>query len=156
MMETTDYRILVTGWRFWSADKAWYVHEALSCVAIEALAAGYRHLVVVEGKCPKGGVDEFARDWAKAQPFADPETHPARWNRYGKAAGPLRNTKMVNLGANICLGFPGLGSTGTIDCMDKARAAGIQVIELPWIEATRMERDDEFFNDLWQRLRLPA
>lgn len=56
------------------------------------------------------------------------ETHPADWNQHGKAAGPIRNQQMVNLGADVCLAFPAFpagGSRGTWDCVSRAKVAGI-------------------------------
>lgn len=54
--------------------------------------------------------------------------------RYGKpnfsCAGLVRNQLMVDLGADICLAFPLPGSRGTWDCMGRAEAAGIKVINL--------------------------
>lgn len=59
------------------------------------------------------------------------ERHPAEWDKHGKAAGPIRNQKMVDLGATVCLAFPLPGSRGTAHCMSAARKASIPV----WIFA---------------------
>jgi hypothetical protein len=48
---------------------------------------------------------------------------------YCPAAGNYRNTRLVELGADICLGFPLGVSRGTRDCMRKAQAAGIEVVD---------------------------
>jgi predicted Rossmann-fold nucleotide-binding protein len=53
------------------------------------------------------------------------EEHDAKWERYGKAAGPVRNQEMVNLGADLCIAFP--GGKGTRDCVQRCLAAGIPV-----------------------------
>lgn len=59
------------------------------------------------------------------------EAHRADWTKYGRAAGPIRNKEMVNLGADLCLAFPdhpkGQGSRGTWGCIDLAYQAGIPV-----------------------------
>lgn len=64
----------------------------------------------------------------------------ADWDKHGKAAGPIRNSEMVNealvRSANIpitCFAFPYGKSTGTRDCMRKALAAGaiVRSIEYP-------------------------
>lgn len=57
----------------------------------------------------------------------DEEAHLAKWRTHGKAAGPIRNQHMVDLGADICLAFPTPSSRGTWDCVGRARAAGITV-----------------------------
>lgn len=67
--------------------------------------------------------DEVALTWG-----FDRDPHPADWDRYGKRAGPIRNQAMVDLGANVCLAFPLGESRGTRDCMRRAEAAGIPVI----------------------------
>lgn len=41
----------------------------------------------------------------------------ADWETYGKAAGPIRNHKMVDMGLNIGLVFLNGNTPGTIDCM---------------------------------------
>ena len=56
------------------------------------------------------------------------EEYPADWTKHGKAAGPIRNQKMVDLGADVCLAFPLGESRGTRHCMKAAEKAGIKVI----------------------------
>ena len=56
------------------------------------------------------------------------EQFPADWDTYGRAAGPIRNAVMVEKGADVCLAFPMTGSRGAIDCMRRAKVAGIPVI----------------------------
>ena len=56
------------------------------------------------------------------------EEYPADWQAHGKAAGPIRNQKMVDLGADVCLAFPLGESRGTRHCMKSAEKAGIKVI----------------------------
>ena len=66
------------------------------------------------------------------------------WRKHGKRkgnpAGPIRNARMVKaavdmqmqLGCKVpCYAFPLPGSRGTLDCMDQARRAGLEVIPYP-------------------------
>jgi hypothetical protein len=120
-------RVLVTGSRFWPDEAP--IYRALYQQRL--IAAG--PMVIVHGDCPTGA-DAIADRWGR-QFYTDTvivEPHPADWAHWGKAAGPMRNQLMVDLGADICLAFPIVGPgghSGTRDCMDKARAAGIPVIE---------------------------
>lgn len=59
------------------------------------------------------------------------EVHKADWENEGKAAGILRNRRMVDLGADVCLAFPIGESRGTRDCMYRAERAGIPVRVIP-------------------------
>ena len=53
-------------------------------------------------------------------------TFPADWKTYGRAAGPLRNARMIAEGKpDLVLAFP--GGRGTADMTRKARAAGVEV-----------------------------
>jgi len=64
--------------------------------------------------------------------YAQAEVHRADWKKYGRAAGPIRNKQMVELGADLCLAFPdhpkGHGSRGTWNCVKLAQQAGIPVL----------------------------
>lgn len=84
--------------------------------------------LVIHGACHLGGADILADEEAKAlglrvRPF------PADWTRYGRGAGPIRNAAMVACLPDLCLAFhPDLErSTGTADCVRRARAAGVPV-----------------------------
>ena len=72
------------------------------------------------------GADEAAREWAHNNSVKCSE-FKADWKTDGKAAGPLRNQRMVDYGADLCLAFPMDGSRGTWDCVNRARKAGVTV-----------------------------
>jgi hypothetical protein len=132
----SPYRILVTGWRHWPREAAWYVHRELHTTVAPLL--GGVPIIVVDGWCPYGGVDLYAHEWAVSRYGEQAsERHEAQWGPRGRLLGPERNTKMVNLGADICLAFPGPNSRGTVDCVNKAKAAGIFTMEFPWREEFR-------------------
>lgn len=60
----------------------------------------------------------------------DVECVPADWATLGNRAGPIRNQAMVDLGDYLaCLAFPLGESRGTRDCMARAEAAGIPVLQ---------------------------
>lgn len=128
--ESPPYRVIVTGWRDWPEAGKWFVWRELDqlrwrikCEVPHGLPLG--GIVIVEGECPYGGVDLFAKQWAEDRgQLVDP--FPADWDGLGKAAGPRRNTVMVGHGADLCIGFPGPGSNGTWDCLKKATTAGIE------------------------------
>lgn len=114
-------RLLVTGSRTWNDEAG--MDAALS----EAWLELGSDAVLVHGAA--AGADTMAeRLWlgrggtVEAHPvnYSDPTVRP----RY---APLLRNTKMVHLGADLCLAFLGKESRGTYDCIGKARAAGIPV-----------------------------
>lgn len=132
-------RILVTGWRAWPRGAKYIVEENLTAWAAHLRGQHERRpIVVVHGKCPYGGVDLYTDEWARGQgPLVWPEPHEAPWASMGKRAGMVRNQHMVNLGAAICLGFPGplvdpTKPGGTRNCMGLAKAAGIYVSEVEW------------------------
>jgi len=82
-------------------------------------------LVVVHGAAR--GLDTIAGEEA-ARLGVSTESHPADWDEYGKAAGPMRNSHMVKLGADLLVAFPLPGGSGTLDCMKKALNSEIPVL----------------------------
>lgn len=76
------------------------------------------------------GADRLCRAWALAH-GVQTLTMEANWSRYGAAAGPRRNAGMVEVGRRlgaVLVAFP--GGDGTADCVSRARAAGMGVVEV--------------------------
>ncbi len=120
-------RILVTGSRHWSDPGV--IADAIDMAL--ALLGRPEQWTLVHGACPTGA-DEMADTVAAFIGNDNVERHPARWDAEGKAAGPLRNQRMVDLGADICLAFHLPGSRGTDDCIRRAQRAGIKTVIFDW------------------------
>lgn len=94
---------------------------------------------IIQGECPTGA-DRFARMWciSRNEHF---DRYPADWKAHGRAAGPIRNQKMIDEGKPTkVFAFP--GGRGTYDMVRRARKAGIPVFEFPappstWIAERR-------------------
>ncbi len=82
--------------------------------------------VVIHGAAT--GADSEAMIWAqtlglKHAPFQ------ADWRTHGRAAGPIRNKRMLDEGKpDLVVAFP--GGRGTANMVKQARAAGVEVIEV--------------------------
>lgn len=73
------------------------------------------------------GADEGAADWGKSEPGVTVVAYPADWKKHGKAAGPIRNQRMIDEGKpDVVIAFP--GGRGTADMIRRAEAAGIPVV----------------------------
>ncbi len=82
--------------------------------------------VVIQGGCPTGA-DALARAWATDR-NVECWTVDADWEKYGSAAGPIRNAQMLEeTSPDLVLAFP--GGRGTADMVKRAKAAGVQVVE---------------------------
>lgn len=74
------------------------------------------------------GADALAAEWARTNgvPYRG---FPANWREYDKAAGPLRNQRMLDEGGpDLVVAFPGGG--GTADMVRRAREVGVTVIRI--------------------------
>lgn len=72
------------------------------------------------------GADSLAHRWAQNR-CVPVESYPANWHRDGKAAGPIRNVKMLAEGKpDVVIAFP--GGKGTEHMVKIAKAKGIQVL----------------------------
>jgi len=115
-------RVLVCGGRDYEDRDAVYAE-------LDALAKEHGWLTIIEGGAM--GADRLAQDWARDRyhgtvtVVADSQTH-------GRAAGPIRNARMLERGKpDLVLAFPsperGLEGTGTGDMVERARASGCKV-----------------------------
>jgi hypothetical protein len=135
------FRLLVCGSPYWT-DRALLAQVVERVVAEQA--AG-RPVLLIEGDAR--GADRLAGELAQARGW-QVEAYPAPWQRYGRAAGPIRNAHMLRLGRpELVLAFTDdlTSSRGTADLVRGARAAGLPVqvighdrprwllrVELPW------------------------
>lgn len=108
-------RIVVTGGRGFSDAKT-------VAAAFDALGVSSDD-VIVEGEAP--GADALCRMEAERR-GARVERFPAEWSRYGRMAGPIRNRRMLEGGADLLLAFP--GGRGTRGCIAIAKEMGMPVI----------------------------
>lgn len=136
-------RVIVTGSRSWIDYDA--IHRELVQLPPGSTVVHGAHGLRRDGERPTKSADAMA-DWIAKSLGLIVERHYAEWNRHGNAAGPIRNTVMVRLGADACFAFPLPGGTGTADCMAKARRAGIPTGSG---EALWAEVDAAF--ELWER-----
>jgi len=74
------------------------------------------------------GADGLAYAWA--YPVVPTDVYEADWGQYGRAAGPIRNQRMLDEGKpDAVLAFP--GGRGTADMIRRAEAAGVRIIRMP-------------------------
>jgi hypothetical protein len=120
-------RVIVTGSRKWPDASA--VYNALSL-----LYRDHGPFTLVHGACSTGA-DAQARHWFQVtgQTLGCAEdAWPADWTKFGKRAGPIRNTHMVEAGADQVLAFPMPEGSGTQHTIDLAEKAGIPVRKWKW------------------------
>jgi hypothetical protein len=78
--------------------------------------------VIIHGAAP--GADAWAGYIAGTLGF-QVEVHPADWANHGRAAGPIRNQRMLDSGAALVIAFP--GGRGAHDMINRAECAGVPV-----------------------------
>lgn len=85
-----------------------------------------KELVIVHGGAQ--GVDWTASFWANLYDIQE-RVYKANWKEHGKAAGPIRNSQMLNEeNIDLVLAFPCEDSIGTWDMIKKAKAKNIKTI----------------------------
>ena len=110
-------KILVCGDRNW--DDYWAIYDVLYRLD--------RSSVIIHGAA--NGADSIAGMVGNALGF---EVIPVRaeWDKYGKAAGPIRNKKMLDMEPSLVLAFHKdiENSKGTKHMVEIAKEKGVQVI----------------------------
>ncbi len=111
-------RVLVYGGR--GFDDREFLRKALDELARECGID-----VVIHGDAI--GADRMAGEWARRSGIRE-LAFPADWEKYLRAAGPIRNRQMlVEALPDLVVAFP--GGRGTANMIRQARAAGVPVHE---------------------------
>lgn len=117
-------KVLVCGGR--DFENRALMYEVLDLIADEAKSAGDPIEAIIAGGAK--GADFLADVWAISRNVRS-IAFIADWARHGKAAGPMRNQRMLDEGKpDLVIGFP--GGRGTADMLRRARAAGLPTKEI--------------------------
>lgn len=113
-------RVLICGGRDFADDRKFWLQ-------MDALLEQYGPIsCVIQGGAP--GADYFAACWANEQKI-ELATYLADWRAHGRAAGPIRNGKMLKDGKpDLVVAFP--GGRGTANMVSLAKVAGVRVVEV--------------------------
>jgi hypothetical protein len=94
-----------------------------NCGTEKPLDDFYRHPTMKDGRLGK------CKECTKADVRANYAAKRGQYQEYGKGAGPRRNKQMIEEGnPDLVIAFP--GGRGTADMINRARAAGVRVIEV--------------------------
>ena len=80
---------------------------------------------IVTGGCPSGA-DAIAARYARARRLPL-RVFPARWAKYGRAAGPIRNEEMALYADGVVVYWDGV-SRGSKSMVNSAAALGVRVV----------------------------
>ena len=111
-------RVLVCGGRN-------YANRTRLTAVLEDIHYDYGIDSIIEGGAT--GADKLASQWANERGISV-ITVPADWVSYRKAAGPIRNKKMLTFKPDLVVAFP--GGKGTASMVSIARIAGVPVTEI--------------------------
>lgn len=110
-------KVLVCGDRNW--NNYWAIYDVLHRLD--------RSSVIIHGAAR--GADTMAGVIAKNLGFAEIVAVPADWEQYGRAAGPIRNKKMLDMDPDLVLAFHSdiQNSKGTLNMVTIAKKKGVEV-----------------------------
>jgi len=109
-------RVLICGDRHWDDEEL--IRDYFKTLPINT--------VIITGAAP--GADTIAENLAREMFTLEPEVYDAEWHRYGRAAGPIRNKRMLDEGKpDLVAAFHNdiENSKGTADMLKQAKKAGV-------------------------------
>lgn len=71
------------------------------------------------------GVDQFAKEWAASKPDIKRYVCIPDWAKYGRAAGPIRNKRMLEWKPDLVIAFE--GGSGTANMVGQAKAGQFRI-----------------------------
>ena len=119
-------RVIIAGSRNFADEE--FVHNTISDLTWHIPS---EDLEIVSGGCR--GVDKFAEDYAEQWDLIS-TVFNADWDKYGKAAGPIRNEQMARYASEsnhgMLIAFPVGESRGTRNMIKLAKQYGLEVHEI--------------------------
>lgn len=132
-------RALFTGDRNWQDT---YIVDLIIGGLESLMTFGAEELVIIEGEAR--GLDRIARTMAEARHRVTKVLQfPANWNKYRRAAGPLRNQQMLDEGKpHMVFAFHNdlPHSSGALDMCERALKVGIPVYHVRRLDEVTVKR----------------
>ena len=113
-------RIIVCGSRNFSNKTLMFSH-------LETITRSLENIEIISGGCR--GADNLAEEYANIKGY-ELKVFPADWNKYGRAAGPIRNKQMLDYALEenaIVVAFWDCVSRGTVNMIRTAEKAHAKV-----------------------------
>lgn len=142
MSEPLSLAVVVCGGRDYTR------FDRVSAVLFKALEGCGGRMLVIDGG--QTGADDLAAMWVQFAQMDDRDvvgdTYRADWDEHGKAAGPIRNKRMLDRLLELecprkgVIAFP--GGAGTANMVSLAKGAGVKVMEV---------RDEQRAGDVGQK-----
>lgn len=129
-----DYRVIIAGGRNFIN----YVMVAERCEYYLQNKLKTHNVIILSGHA--SGADSMGEKFAEDHNLKC-ELHPANWELYGKAAGPIRNEEMAKV-ADALIAFWDGKSPGTKSMISLARRKGLQVAVV---------RYDQYYNSIYHK-----
>lgn len=118
-------RIIICGGRHFNDYEA--MKEKVDRV-LASLGMEKSQIEIVSGHCV--GADQLGEQYAEDHQVKC-SVFPAEWKKYGRSAGPIRNTQMIQYASEsdrpVVIAFVSPRSRGTKDTVQKAKRAGMEV-----------------------------
>ena len=106
-----------------AGDRDFYDYQTLRTEVYRVMQTKYKITEIVCGKAR--GADTMGEFFGEEMGIPVKE-FPAKWDKYGKGAGPIRNKEMADY-ADALIAFLGPNSIGTANMIKQARAQGLNV-----------------------------
>ncbi len=125
--EEIKAKIIICGGRHFDD---YHLLETLVDSIVSSTGLTNKEIEIVSGHCK--GADLLGELYAQNHSMRC-RIFPAEWKKYGKAAGPIRNSQMVNYAANsqspTVVAFVSPRTKGTLDTIKKATKKGFVVFQ---------------------------
>ena len=132
-------RILITGSRSW--DNIEYIRSAFI-----SLADDYGDgITLVSGACPTGA--DRLGEIVAAELGWNIQLYPADWNTYGKRAGFVRNSEMIDTEPDMVVGFVRNGSKGASMTVNLGKKKGLLTFVHNWTDYPMTEYSVKTYNN---------
>lgn len=118
----TEIKIGIVGYRNFKDENKFNLIMKKVMKIITKDKSDYKITVISGGA---SGTDTLAYNWAKKNKYTT-KIHEADWKKFGKSAGPKRNTLIVR-DSDYLIAFLHPDSVGTRDSIKKAEEKNIQV-----------------------------